>query len=1183
MAGKLDFQAIVDLVGDKLRELFATGDLAIHWRDENTELVHSLYVYEHGQRLANTPVQPYDPEKPINKALNAGRPVVMGDRAAMDALGIRTVPGTDPSLACVFVPVMVGSRLVAAISIESFEREHAFDEAQVHLLSTIAASMGVALENARLLAETQRGARESAALSDVGRDLSSTLDLPTVMDRIAAHAKALLAASDSAIFVPAADGKTYHAIVAIGGAGAQIKATSITLGEGIIGQLLQSGRAELINDTQADPRAVQIPGTQPQRDERMMVVPLLSGDVVQGAMAVWRTGGEPFEPRELAFLQGLSRQAAVALQNARLFNETSEALERQTASAEVLQVISGSMADPKPVFDKILDSCAKLFGAGDPAVCLVDGEELRIGAYRGKFTEEVEQAFPRPLAGTISDMAIRQGSVLYRPSVLAAGDMPGYVTDVARERGDFSVVNAPMSWSGNAIGTIDIICTPPRAFSDAELGLVRTFADQAAIAIQNARLFNDTQEALARQTATAEILRVISGSPSSVQPVFDAIVGTAVRLLACDLTVAVLRRGNTHSMVAGATRDGSPLGLGAYDNPIDPDADFPSRVFTTGQMLHVPDWSSMDLPAKERQIRAASGMAASLMVPMVREGECIGVLVFGRKTPGPFRDTEIALAESFADQALIAIENVRLFNETKDALEQQTATAEVLDVISHSMADASPVFEKIVECCDRLFPAQAFALGIVDERDQVAVPVFRVTDAARRRLGEAGAAAVESRIRAAFPRPLAGTLTEQAIRSGRLVEIRDLRDESIASQPAVQAALQMNLGTSVVIAPLMWEGRGVGTLSMFREEVEGVRERENALLKTFADQAVIAIQNARLINETREALERQTATAEILRVISGSVTDTQPVFDAIVESCQRLFAGKAVALVFPNGQHLEAVAYSDDSGTRRGPGMLKPWPLDRGSGAGTCILDSRVVNVADTAEGAKEFSRMQDLAIALGYKSCLFVPLLREAQAIGCITILRATAGRFDDQEVALAQTFADQAVIAIQNARLFNETKEALERQTATAEVLRVISESPTDVQPVLDAVAERAGVLCHADGSRVWLVVDGQLRAMTSYGPAYATGPGIDVLPLGRTSIGGRTVLERRDIHVEDVVPLMESEYPDIREIPGALWFPHRAERSSAARGRGRGRNSSCSATRCARSHRPRSACCRRSPTRR
>ncbi|MFO1317017.1 MAG: GAF domain-containing protein [Burkholderiales bacterium] len=1836
MAKELNFQAIVDLVGDKLRELFATGDLAIHWRDEQAEIVHSLYVYEHGERLPPRS-QPYLPDRPINQALQTGKPVVLGDRAAMDALGIRTVPGTDASLSCVFVPVMVGERLIAAISIESFEREHAFGESEVHLLSTIAASMGVALENARLLEETQRRAREASALSDVGRDLSSTLDLDTVMDRIAAHAKDLLAASDSAIFLPAPDGQTYRAIVALGTSADEIKATAIVVGQGIIGKLLQTGQPELINDTLADPRGVQIPGTAPQQDERMMVVPLLSGDAVQGAMAVWRTGADRFEAHDLDFLVGLSRQAAVALQNARLFNETSEALERQTASAEVLRVISGSMADPKPVFDKILESCTRLFGAGDPAICLVDGDTLRIGAYRGKFAEEVEQAFPRPVAGTISDMTIRQGSVLYRPSVLAAGDMPDYIVDVARKRGDFSVVNAPMTWNGQGIGTIDMICTPPRPFSDAELALVKTFADQAVIAIQNARLFNETrealdqqrassevlgaisssiadtkpvfdvilqrcqhlfagervgmtlvrddgmlvvgayagpgddelrrlfpqkltrdmssgiaildrrvlmypdvesgdmpeasvlgcramglrsmifapmlsegrgigtlwigrastgaftdkqvallrtfaeqaviaiqnarlfsetQEALARQTATADILRVISNSPTDVQPVFDAIVGTAVRLLTCDLTVAVLRKGNRQSMVAGATRDGSPVGVRPGDVPIDPAANFPSRVFATGRMLHLPDWAAIELPEAERRIRASSGMAASLMVPMVRDGECIGVLVFGRKTPGAFRDAEIALAESFADQALIAIENTRLFNETKEALakveertheltealdyqtaisdvlrcisesptdvapvfsailesasrlfgkpiaavfrydgelvhliatqnwtpeaienarriypapptqaqvsgrvvlsgnvqviedalhdpaydrvtaqvggwrrvlgapllkdgapvgaivvawrdpgpvpqrqvellktfagqaviaienvrlinetkealeqqtataevlrvisssvadaapvfdkilqsgthlfateqlgiflvgddghvharawrgdaldaiartfpkpvghtmtgrviaerqtvhipdtatmadppeavrsvvrligdasiawapmlwedrgvgsfavlrrpprpfsdkelallktfadqaviaiqnarmfndtrealEQQTATAEVLDVISHSMADASPVFEKIVECCARLFPAQAFALGITDERGQVEVPVFRVTEAARRRLGAAGAAGVEARIRTAFPRPLAGTLTEQAIAMGRLIEIRDLRDEGVASQPAVQAALQMDLGTSVVVAPLMWEGRGIGSLTMFREEVEGLRERENALLKTFADQAVIAIQNARLFSETKEALARQTATAEVLRVISGSVTDTQPVFDAIVQSCQRLFAGKAVALVFPNGKMLEAVAYCDDSGEQRGPGMLKPWPLDRGSGAGTSILDSRVVNVPDTAEGMKHFARMRDLAVSLGYKSCLFVPLLREGKAIGCITILRASVGRFDEQEVALAQTFADQAVIAIenarlfnetnealdqqrasgevlaaisgsiadaspvferilascerlfagkvgqinviedgmvrmaayhganraevaaqfpfpvdgssatglavatgrvlhypdidaepdlppraragwtaqglrallvapmlwegkgvgtvfvgrgqpgsysekeiallrnfadqaviaiQNARLFNETKVALERQTATAEVLRVISESPTDVQPVLDAVAQRAGELCHADGSRVWLVENGRLHARTSYGPAYTSTAGFETLPIARTSIGGRCVLERRPIHVEDVLPAMDTEFPEIREIQQRYGF--------------------------------------------
>ncbi len=377
MAKELSFQAIIDVVGDQLRRMFATGDMSIVWNDYETATVHPLYVYEHGKRLL-LPPRTYDAEKPINRALRAGGPVVLGDRAAMDAIGVTTLEGTDSSLSCVFVPVMVGERLVAVIWIESFEREDAFDEAQVDLLSTIAASMGVALENARLLEETQRNARESSALSDVGRDLSATLDLATVMDRIAAHAKDLLNAGNSAIFLPDADGRHYRAIVALGSLAEQLKATTVEPGHGIIGSLIESGRAELINDTAADPRAVQIPGTEKHSDDRLMVVPLLAGESVQGAMAVWRSGGGAFEPRELDFLVGLSRQATIALQNARLFDETQEALARQTASAEVLQVISSSVADTTPVFEAIVRNAARLCDAPFANLLRYDGEQLHL-------------------------------------------------------------------------------------------------------------------------------------------------------------------------------------------------------------------------------------------------------------------------------------------------------------------------------------------------------------------------------------------------------------------------------------------------------------------------------------------------------------------------------------------------------------------------------------------------------------------------------------------------------------------------------------------------------------------------------------------------------------------------------------------------------------------------------------
>ena len=1464
MARELDFQAIVDLVGDKLRELFRTGDMSIRWRDERTDMVHHLYDYEHGQRLDLPPV-PYKPEAKLAQRLATGVPVVIRNQAEMAALDIRTVPGTDSSLSTVFVPIVIGGELRGSIALESFEREDAFDEASVHLLSTVGASMGVALQNARLFHETQARGREAAALAEVGRDLSSSLDLPTVMNRIAGHAKELLQANNSAIFLPEPGTGTFRAIVAVGEAADAIRATTIEGGVGIIGSLLESGQPEFINDARADPRAVQIPGTGRQDDERLMVVPLQRDGAVEGAMAVWRDGGEPFDARDLEFLAGLSRQATVALNNARLFDETRAALERQTATAEILRVISGSPTDAQPVFDAIVASAARLFGR-KAALRTVDDEGLRrrarsydaggefhgadvlpidesnlagravlecralqeadtrapganpylranaerlafrsiataplvrdgaaigvisvsspepgaltdsqmallatfadqaviaienarlfnetrealdqqrassevlgaisssiadtqpvfdvilercqhlfagervgmtlvrddgmlvVGAYAGPGDDELRRLFPQKLTREMaSGIAILDRRVLMYPDV-ESGDMPEASVRGCHAMGLRSMIFAPMLSEGRGIGTLWIGRATTGPFTDKQVALLRTFAEQAVIAIQNARLFNETQEALARQTATADILRVISSSPTNVQPVFDAIVGTAVRLLACDLTVVVLRSGNSQSMVAGATSDGSPIGITPGDTPIDPADNFPARVFTTGRMLHLPDWSAIELPERERRIRASSGMTASLMVPLLRERECIGVLVFGRRTPGPFRDAEVALAESFADQALIAIENVRLFNETKEALEQQTATAEVLQVISSSVADTAPVFDKILQSCAHLFATEQLGIFLARDDGMVHTAAWR-------------GSALEAIVRT-FPKPLAETMTARVIDERRAIQIPDT--SAMADLPPAPRGVVDLIGhCSIAWVPMLWEGRGIGSIVALRQPPRPFTDKEIALLTTFGGQAVIAIQNARLFNETQEALARQTATADVLRVISGSVTDTQPVFDAIVQSCQRLFSGKAVALVFPNGKMLEAVAYCDDSGEQRGPGVLKPWPLDRGSGAGTCILDSRVVNVPDTGEGVKHFARMRDLAVSLGYKSCLFVPLLREGKAIGCITILRATVGRFDEQEVALAQTFADQAVIAIENARLFNETNEALEqqrasgevlaaisgsiadaspvferilascerlfagkvgqinviedgmvhmvayhganraevaaqfpfpldgssatglavatgrvlhypdidvepdlppraragwtaqglrallvapmlwegkgagtvfvgreqpgpysdkeiallrnfadqaviaiqnarlfnetkvaldRQTATAEVLRVISESPTDVQPVLEAVAQRAGQLCHADGSRVWLVEDGRLHAKTSYGPAYAAMEGFETLPLSRASIGGRCVLERQPIHVEDVLPVMDTDYPDIRTIQARYGF--------------------------------------------
>ncbi len=1119
MAAELDFQAIVDLVGDKLVDLFATDTLVIAWLDEPAGLLRLPYGVERGRRIHVAPMQ-IDAVMTGRRwyaALLARRPVQWRNQDDYRAQELLVAEGTEMSRSGVAVPIFASERLLGFISVENMDRDGAFGDADLRLLSTVAASMGVALENARLFDETQRNARESAALAEVGRDLSSTLDLAAVMERIAAHARQLLAADTSAIFLPEPDGRQFRAIVAQGDAAEQIQAAVVERGIGIIGSVLQSGRPEFVNDTGADARAVQIGGTEPRRDERLMGVPLLSGDVVQGAMAVWRGGGDLFDARDLQFLAGLSRQAAIALNNARLFDETRASLECQTATAEVLQVISGSMADAQPVFERILDSCQRLFGTGEMGICLARDGLIDFPAYRGRFTGMVKAEYPRPLAGSVSERVMASGDVVHIPDA-SAGHLPDYVSRLAGNYANFSLASAPMLWQGQGMGTIDIARSPPRPFHDKELALLRTFADQAVIAIQNARLFRDTQEALERQTATAEILGVIADSPDDVQPVLDAIVESAKRLIGgFSATAMRVFDGTVHLAAFTATDEAGAAALRA-NFPAPLSAFYGFEPLRSGRVIQVEDTETdPQVTGEWRELARRRHYRANVNVPMLRDGVPIGMISVTRTEPGAFAAHHVELLESFAAQAVIAIENVRLFNETNDALERQTATAAILKVISESPTDIQPVFRAIADTALRLFDVST---AVVMRREGDG---YRLMSLAKegQPAGEPSAAVVPLDAGANFPSRVMLGKTMLHLPDWSAVELPP-HEQRIYDEGGFRASLML---------PIMRGSECIGCIGVVRKAAGAFSDKEIALMQSFVDQAVIAIENVRLFNETKEALEQQTATAEILRVISGSVTDTQPVFDAIVQSCRRLFAGKAVALAMPKGEMIESVAYASDHPDDHADSILKPWPLDRGSGAGTCILESRLVAVADTAEGAKQFPRMPDLAIKLGYRSCLFVPLLREGRAIGCLTILRAAKGAFDEQEIALAQTFADQAVIAIENARLFHETQEALARQTATSDVLQVISESPTDVQPVFDIIAERAAALTAAryclvtrlDGEQLHLV---SLHGVNEAGTAALRGAWPQPLQ-GSTSIAARAIRQRGVVNVADLLALSDADY--------------------------------------------------------
>ncbi|HYN62120.1 MAG TPA: GAF domain-containing protein, partial [Rubrivivax sp.] len=1054
MAARLDFQAIVDLVGDKLREVFDTGDIGIRILDGSRSQMLAPYFYSRGVRhdAPAMPVAKLRPGGPVDRVMH-GETLVAHNRAEQAALGVRPVPGIEQSRSFVTVPIKAGEDVLGGMTLEHMDRDNAFGPSEVHLLQTVASSMGVAMENARLFNATQEALARQTATAEILHGISnSPTDAAPVFDAVAERARLLCGALVG--FTSLADGDVLHLVgfrgVSSEGEAAMRAVFPVKKGAGSInGRCFQAAAPVQIADVGL------APGYQLNHVAKVvgyrsaLAVPVLEGGQVIGTIGVLREQAGEFPAPMVSLLQTFADQAAIAIRNARLFNETQEALAHQTASANILSVINGSPTDVAPVFDVIARHAGVLCGARMVTTARFDGELLHLVGFYGTSPQAeaaMRAAFPlKPGGGSINALALAAGSPAQIPDVLLD---PNYrLRDVAVLAGYRSLLAVPMLRNGQPIGVIGVGRDEPGAFPQRTIALLQSFADQAVIAIQNTTLFNETQEALAHQTASADILRVISSSPTDVQPVFEAIVGSGRRLLNCALATVLRTDGKTFQQVAMERGDGSGMSSVGRRRPVDPGHDFPSQVIVSKTAQHLPDWSAIELPAHEAEVFAQIGCRASLMLPLLRAGACIGVLALLRVEAGPFSEQEMALARSFCDHAVIAIENARLFNETQEALSHQTASADILRVISSSPTDVQPVFEAIVGTAVKHLGCDLALVQTVS--GDTYSPKAMATPAGL--LPVPGAQVIPVDPDANFP--------SRAIVAKTMLHVSDW---SAVELPPHEQLRHEQLGlNSALYLPLLRGDDCVGVLVLGSRKANAFHHKAITLAESFRDQALIAIENTRLFNETQEALERQTATADILRIISGTPTDVTPVFDAIAERARVLCGGDIGATTRLEGDMLHLVGYHGTSPQAEAI-MRESFPrkLDlSNSSSGRCIQSKAPVKIADILlDPAYQLTRVQ-------YRSLLAVPMLQGGEAIGAIVVTRLEAGEIPDKWVGLLQAFADQAVIAIQNVRLFNETQEALERQTATAEILAVISESPTDVQPVFQAIAERARTLCRAD----------------------------------------------------------------------------------------------------------------------